>query len=223
VEDINCWEEKFEMCGYAAKLLDKVTCLNKLVKQPVDIREVKKGIYYARKYHGTQMRQSGDPYYSHPIEVAYMVAEYTAIEAPKLFIPSMLNAALLHDTVEDTPLTEEDIAVIFDRNIANHVEGLTRVKPYGKISAEESLILLFKQKRHDVGLIKFFDRVHNIQTLSAKSPEKAKKIIAETLISFISFSVYLEIPKLTQHLTNLCYQSLSMPLPVMQEQCISSF
>ncbi|WP_341792963.1 HD domain-containing protein [Rickettsia endosymbiont of Ceutorhynchus obstrictus] len=210
MEDINCWEEKFEMCRYAARLLDKVTSLNKLVKHPIDIREVKKGIYYARKYHGVQMRQSGDPYYSHPIEVAYLLAEFTATEAPKLFIPSMLNAALLHDTIEDTPLTEENITRIFDRNIANHVEGLTRIKPYSKISAEESLNLLIKQKRHETALIKLFDRVHNIQTLGAKSPEKAKKIIEETLINFIAITLYLEIPQLRRYLTNLCYQSLAI-------------
>ncbi len=155
------------MCSYAARLLDKITSLNKLVQYPVDLREVKKGLYYARKYHGTQMRQSGDPYYSHPVEVAYLLAEFTAIEAPKLFIPSMINAALLHDTIEDTPLTEDDIIGIFDKNVANHVEGLTRIKPSGKISAEESLNLLTKQKRYDTSLIKIFDRIHNIQTLGA--------------------------------------------------------
>ncbi|MCC8369696.1 MAG: HD domain-containing protein [Rickettsia endosymbiont of Oxypoda opaca] len=209
MEDINCWEEKFEMCCYAAKLLDKITSLNKLARYPVDLREVKKGLYYARKYHGTQMRQPGDPYYSHPVEVAYLLAEFTATEVPKLFIPSMLNAALLHDTIEDTPLTEEDIAKIFDRNIANHVEGLTRVKSYGKISAEESLILLVKQGRHETALIKLFDQVHNIQTLGAKSPEKIQKIIKETLKSFITLAVYLAIPKIEQQFYQLCFQVLN--------------
>ncbi|WP_341789725.1 HD domain-containing protein [Rickettsia endosymbiont of Polydrusus tereticollis] len=214
MEDIHCWEEKFEMCGYAARLLEQITSLNSSVQYPIDLREIKKGIYYARKYHGTQMRQSGDPYYSHPIEVAYMLAEFTAVEAPKLFIPSMLNAALLHDTIEDTPLTEGDIAVIFDKDIANHVEGLTRIKPYGKISAEESLNLLIQQGRHETALIKIFDRVHNIQTLGAKSPEKARKIIDETLINFVGVALYLEIPQIMQYLTNLCYQNLSIsPLP----------
>ncbi|WP_253308485.1 HD domain-containing protein [Rickettsia endosymbiont of Orchestes rusci] len=209
MEDINWWEEKFEMCGYAARLLDKVTSLNKLVQYPIDIREIKKGIYYARKYHGNQMRQSGDPYYSHPIEVAYMLAEFTAYEAPKLFIPTMLNAALLHDTIEDTPLTEDDIAKIFDKDIAKHVEGLTRVKPSGKVSVEESLNLLIQQKRHNTALIKIFDRVHNIQTLGAKSPEKAKKIIKETLKSFITLAVYLAIPKIEQQFYQLCFQVLN--------------
>jgi guanosine-3',5'-bis(diphosphate) 3'-pyrophosphohydrolase len=206
VEDINCWEEKFEMCGYASKLLDQITSLNKLVQCPVDLRDIKKGIYYARKYHGVQMRQSGDPYYSHPIEVAYLLAEFTATEAPKLFIPSMLNAALLHDVIEDTPLTEDDIAKIFDRNIARHVEGLTRVKPYGKISAEESLNLLVQQKRHETALIKVFDRVHNIQTLGAKSPEKARKIIEETIINFITLAMYLGIDKTEKELNILCFK-----------------
>ncbi|MFY9589274.1 HD domain-containing protein [Rickettsia endosymbiont of Halotydeus destructor] len=210
MEDINCWEEKFEVCEYAARLLDKVAYLNKSAHHPIDIREIKKGIYYARKYHGTQMRQSGDPYYSHPIEVAYLLAEYTAIEVPKLFIPSMLNAALLHDTIEDTSLTEENIAIIFDRITATHVEGLTRVKPYGKITAAESLKLLIQQKRYNVGLIKVFDRIHNLQTLEAKSLEKAKKIIQETIKSFIPFTIYLGITQIEEKLTELCYKHLSL-------------
>ncbi|MCC8368613.1 MAG: HD domain-containing protein [Rickettsia endosymbiont of Oxypoda opaca] len=203
MEDINCWEEKFEMCGYAAKLLDKITSLNKLVQYPIDLKEIKKGIYYARKYHGIQMRQSGDPYYSHPIEVAYLLAEFTAIEAPKLFIPSMINAALLHDTIEDTPLTEDDITRIFDKNIANHVEGLTRVKPYGKISVEESINLLIQQKRHNTALIKIFDRVHNLQTIEVKSYEKIQKIIDETLKIFLVLAVYLKLPTIEKELSRI--------------------
>ncbi|WP_341792896.1 HD domain-containing protein [Rickettsia endosymbiont of Ceutorhynchus obstrictus] len=207
MEDINCWEEKFEMCGYAKRLLDKITYLNKLVRHPIDIREVKKGLYYARKYHGTQMRQSGDPYYSHPVEVAYMVAEYTAHEAPKLFIPTMLNAALLHDTIEDTPLTEDDIAKIFDKDIAKHVEGLTRIKPYGKINSEKLVNLLIAEKNIDALFIKLFDRIHNMQTISAKSPEKAMKIIKETTLIFITLSAYLGNLKLEKELYNLCLQA----------------
>ena len=82
MEDISSWKEKFEICVYAKKLIDKLEYLNTKVKNPVDIEEVKKGIYYARKYHGLQMRQSGDPYYSHPIEVAIMLAEFVARRSP---------------------------------------------------------------------------------------------------------------------------------------------
>ncbi|QQV74843.1 hypothetical protein H6P87_00385 [Rickettsia tillamookensis] len=210
MEDLSSWKEKFETCVYAKKLLHKIEYLNTKVKNPVDIEEVKKGIYYARKYHGVQLRQSGDPYYSHPIEVAIMLAEFVAEEAPKLYNAIMLQAALLHDTIEDTELTEEMITAIFGLEVAKHVEGLTRIKPYGKISAEESLNLLINEKRHDTVLIKFFDRMHNLQTLGAKSPEKAKKIIEESLVSFLIFSMYLEMPQVTKYLTNICYQSLSI-------------
>ena len=78
------------------------------------------------------MRQSGDPYYSHPIEVTIMLAEFVAEEAPKLYNIIMLQAALLHDTIEDTELTEEAITEIFGLDVAKHVEGLTRIKSYGK-------------------------------------------------------------------------------------------
>ncbi len=210
MEDISSWKEKFEICIYAKKLIDKLEYLNDKVKNPVDIEEIKKGIYYARKYHGLQMRQSGDPYYSHPIEVAIMLAEFVADEAPKLFTSNMINAALLHDTIEDTELTEEMITEIFEIEVARHVEGLTRIKPYGKISAEESLNLLIKQKRYDTALIKLFDRIHNVQTLAAKSPEKARKVIKETLIHFISFATYLEIPVLTHRLIELCNENLGI-------------
>ncbi|HJD60043.1 MAG TPA: HD domain-containing protein [Rickettsia endosymbiont of Omalisus fontisbellaquei] len=207
MEDISCWKEKFEICIYAKKLLDKVEYLNTKVKNPVDIEEVKKGIYYARKYHGSQMRQSGDPYYSHPIEVAYMFAQFVAEEVPKLFTSNMINAALLHDTIEDTELTEEMITKIFGIEVAKHVEGLTRVKSYGKISAAKSVSLLIEQKRYNTVLIKLFDRVHNLQTLGVKSPEKVKKIIEETLASFLFIPVLFENIKLENYLYKLCYIS----------------
>ncbi len=129
----------------------------------------------------------------------------------------MINAALLHDTIEDTELTEEVITTIFGLEVANHVEGLTRIKPYGKISAEESLNLLIQQKRYDTTLIKLFDRIHNIQTLGAKSPEKAKKIIEETLINFVILAEYLKIPAIKQKIVDLCFQHLSIKQFLAQE------
>lgn len=139
-----------------------------------------------------------------------MLAEFVADEAPKLYTTIMLQAALLHDTIEDTELTEEMITKIFKIEVGRHVDGLTRVKPYGKISAEESLNLLIQQKRYNTALIKLFDRVHNIQTLGAKSPEKARKVIKETLIHFISFAIYLDIPVLTHCLIELCNENLGI-------------
>ena len=205
MEDLSSWKENFEICVYAKKLLDKIEYLNSKVKNPIDIEEIKKGIYYARKYHGFQMRKSGEPYYSHPIEVAIMLAEFAAKEAHKLYTAVMLQAALLHDTIEDTELTEEMITQIFGEEVATHVEGLTRIKPHGKISAEESLNLLIEQKRYNTALIKLFDRIHNLQTLGAKSPEKALKILRETITSFLLIPVLFEDIQLEDYLYKLCF------------------
>ena len=172
------------------------------------------------------MRQSGDPYYSHPIEVTIILAEFVAEEVPKLFTSNMINAALLlHYTIEDTELTEEMINGLFGAEVAKHVEGLTRIKPYGKITAEESLNLLIKQKRYNTAFIKLFDRVHNIQTLGAKSPEKAKKIIEETLINFVNslpIAAYFKIPVIKERLLFLCYQYL-YPKDYQLERSLTKF
>lgn len=185
MEKVRDWEEDFQDCIYAKKLLDKITYLNSVVKvPPVDVLEVKKAIYYARQYHGSQMRQSGAPYYSHPMAVAYMVLDY-------LFRTDMIVTAILHDTLEDTELTKEQITQEFGLAVANQVMDLTRIKEGGiKISAAETVEILYREKKHDVLLIKLFDRLHNMQTMWAKSPDKAKKIINETLETFIIYSMF---------------------------------
>ncbi|MCC8371174.1 MAG: HD domain-containing protein [Rickettsia endosymbiont of Pseudomimeciton antennatum] len=208
MEDIHNWQSKFESCEYAERLLNKLTQLNQQVKQPIDIDEVKKGIYYAKKYHGSQMRQSGEPYYSHPIEVAYMVAQHTALEMPQYFRTDIIVTSLLHDTIEDTSLTKTMIDSIFGSQVANQVEDLTRVKVDRKISAAETVELLWVQKKYDVLIIKLFDRIHNVETIRVKSPEKIKKIIEETLNGFMNLSIYLGTPKIEQILARLCFKNM---------------
>jgi hypothetical protein len=120
------------------------------------------------------MRQSGEPYYSHPIEVAIMLADFTALEAPKLYKSYMINVALLHDTIEDTILTHADISKIFDKNIADNVERLTRIKPYGKISSGEMLNLLIHSIKYDcvhymLLLIPFHKMKYDIKEIINKS------------------------------------------------------
>ncbi len=206
----NNWETKYTNCHYTDRLLNKLSELNQQVMQPVDIYEIRKGIYYARKYHGSQMRQSGDPYYSHPIEVAYMVAEYTALEMQKYFRTDMIITSLLHDTIEDTTLAEDMIDRVFGNQIASQVADLTRVKSYGKISAAETLSILYSQNKKDILIIKLFDRLHNMQTLRAKSPEKIKKIVEETLREFVIVSIYLGMPKIKYHFIKMCFQHLTI-------------
>ncbi|MDR0296803.1 MAG: HD domain-containing protein [Rickettsia sp.] len=192
----------------ADRLLKKLSQLNQQVSLPIDIDEIRIGIYYAKKYHGSQMRQSSAPYYSHPIEVAYMVAEYTALEMPQYFRADMIITSLLHDTLEDTILTENMITRVFGKQVASQVVDLTKLKSYGKVSSAETLNLLYRQKKHNVLLIKLFDRLHNIQTIGYKSPEKIKKIVGETVQSFLAVCTYFGYIKLENHLYELCYNSI---------------
>ena len=165
--------------------IDSVQKTVKYIKTMEDLKE-----YYAKKYHGSQMRQSGEPYYSHPIEVAYLLAEYTAEYDTKYFRTDLLVTAILHDTIEDTELTFEMIKITFGEIIACQVVDLTRIrKNKHKISSAEIANSLWLQKKYDILLIKLFDRLHNLQTIDAKSPEKIKKIVNETFNSFIIFSV----------------------------------
>jgi len=216
VNDLNNWQEKLEICIYAQKLLDKITDLNsrkKDLQKIVDITEVKKTIYYAKKYHGSQMRQSGEPFYSHPIEVAYMLVEYIGKYILRYARTDILVIALLHDTIEDTELTEEVISCIFGSKVASQVQALTRIKPEGKISSAEMVRRLYEEKNYDTLMVKLFDRLHNIQTISAKSSGKIKKIVRETQEVFLMLALYMELPNVGYFMNKLCTEAVSTKSP----------
>jgi (p)ppGpp synthase/HD superfamily hydrolase len=114
-----------EPCIYSDSLLSKLEKLNstavKYKCDQVDITYIKKGLSFAKYYHGSQMRKSGEPYYSHPIAVASMVANH-------MFREHTIIAALLHDTLEDTTLTLSEIESEFSPRIAEIV-GLIYPSP----------------------------------------------------------------------------------------------
>lgn len=189
-------------CCYSERLINKLLILNERAKDKIDMGMVKKAIYFAKKYHGDQKRQSGEPYYSHPIEVAYMISDY-------LFRTDIIVTSILHDTIEDTALTKEMLVELFGEIIASQVEDLTRIKEDVKITSAEMMEKLYKEKKKDVLLIKLFDRFHNIQTIGAKSPEKIKKTIKETLISFFLFAQYCGILELEHEIRKLSIQTFN--------------
>ncbi|MCC8417506.1 MAG: HD domain-containing protein [Rickettsia endosymbiont of Bryobia graminum] len=136
---------------YSVRLLDKVQQLNDATNNKADLDIIKKAIIYAKKYHGSQMRKSGEPFYSHPLEVAYLVSDY-------FFRTDIIVTAILHDTIEDTELTKEMIEQEFGNIIACQVEDLTRIKEGVNISSAKIMDLLFEQEKYDVLMIKIFDR-----------------------------------------------------------------
>jgi (p)ppGpp synthase/HD superfamily hydrolase len=194
------WELTLKNCHYSNRLLSKISDLEKTSDTLIDLKMIKKAIYYAKKYHGTQIRQTGEPYYSHPIEVAYMVCDY-------LFETDAIIVSLLHDTLEDTLLTRDMLEKAFGSSMAQQVVDLTRIKPTGKITSAEVVKQLWIEKKYKLILVKLFDRLHNMQTIFAKSPEKQQKIVTETLQYFLALSEILEIPHLTEVLYNACYET----------------
>ena len=205
MNDLSCWESKFEWCYYSKRLLTKLSRINETARSKINFLEVKKAIYYAKKYHGNQKRESGEPYYSHPLEVAYKVADYC-------FKTDILVTSILHDTIEDTEFTKKNINYIFGMNVADQVYDLTRIKLDRKISVAEMIELLWHKKEKDLLLIKYFDRLHNMQTIQAKSPERAYKIVEETLKQFLSLGLFLnsKFPKIfliEEQIIQLCYKN----------------
>lgn len=194
------WELKFKPCDYSDKLLEKVCRLNAATNTPADVYLVKKAIYFAKEYHSGQTRQSGEPYYTHPLEVASMVCDY-------LFETNFIITSILHDTVEDTELNYTIITEHFGDIIAEHVENLTRVKPFGKITSADILKQLWKEKKYSLLLVKIVDRLHNMQTIFAKSPEKQQKIVTETLQYFLVVGEALGLPSLVESLYDICHQT----------------
>ncbi|NDA90820.1 MAG: bifunctional (p)ppGpp synthetase/guanosine-3',5'-bis(diphosphate) 3'-pyrophosphohydrolase, partial [Alphaproteobacteria bacterium] len=117
MEKNNSWVTSYENCPYSDRLITKLVALNEKAKKKINVLEVKKAIYYAKKYHGAQKRETGEPYYSHPLEVASMVSDY-------LFRTDILVTSILHDTIEDTDLTFEVIQTEFSPLVANQVVDL---------------------------------------------------------------------------------------------------
>ncbi len=185
-------------CSYSIRLIDKLKSLD--TKNLLDFNLINKAISWARKYHGDQKRKSGEPYYSHPLEVAYMISEYK-------LKTDVIAASILHDIVEDTEVTVEMIQGTFGERIAEMVDRLTRDRPNGtKLSVEQVLNNAYQLKDKEVLIIKLFDRLHNIQTIGSMNIEKMERITNETLINFVLLSEYLELTSTGKKVQELCLE-----------------
>ena len=190
------WE--YKSCRYSSKLISAIEYLNMNAEKTVHISAVNKAIYFAKRYHSMQMRQSGLPYYSHPLEVAYMSLKY-------VFEEGVIIASILHDTIEDTEATLEIIENEFGFRIAEMVEMLTRDKSDGrKLSIEQIFDDIFKRDDKEVMLIKILDRLHNLETIHVKSSEKQLHTTQETLKNFLILAEIIERPDLSELLYHRC-------------------
>ena len=148
---------------------------------PADIKLIRLAFETAVDAHKEQRRKSGEPYILHPIAVAQIVADQIGLGA------NSIAAALLHDVVEDTSLTLEDIELMFGKSVAKIVDGLTKISKLSKdkrvsVQAENfKKMLLTMNDDVRVILIKIGDRLHNMMTLEFMPEEKQVRIASETL------------------------------------------
>ncbi len=167
-----------------------------------DVELVKKAYNYADELHRGQFRQSGDAYITHPLQVAYILAEMHADR-------DTLCAALLHDTLEDTPTTKEDIAEQFNKNVANLVCGVTKLSKMNFSTKEEQNLAntrkIITGITDDVRIIiiKLADRLHNMRTLEFKSEFKQKENALETMEIFVPLAYYLGAYRIKSELEDL--------------------
>lgn len=181
---------------------------------------VRKAVEFAVKYHGSQKRASGDPYYYHPLQVAEIIAEM------RLDSDSIVTA-ILHDTIEDTDLTFQEIEQHFSPEVAKLVDGVTKLtkiefKPDNVRQAENFRKLLLAMSNDiRVLLIKLADRLHNMRTIDFISkPEKRERIALETMEIYAPLAERIGIQKIKIELQDICFRVLN---PEIRESILNRF
>lgn len=174
---------------------------------PEQIERVKRAYVIARDAHEGQARSSGEPYITHPVAVASIIAEM------KLDHEAVI-AALLHDVIEDTPYTEEQLAEEFGQSVADIVQGVSKLDKLKFRTRQEAEVANFRKmilamtKDIRVVLIKLADRTHNMRTLGALRPDKRRRIAKETLEIYSPLAHRLGIEHIKNELEDLGFEAM---------------
>ena len=172
-----------------------------------DVKIIQKAYNYALEKHGTQLRKSGEPYIIHPTNVAYTIAELGLDE-------QTICAALLHDVVEDTDATYEDIEREFGKEIADMVDGVTKLKQIGHASIEENQVENYRKMFLAMGkdirviIIKLADRLHNMRTLEFLRRDRQIAISTETMQLYAPLANRLGLYSMKWELEDLSFKYL---------------
>src|SRR6478609_2102844 len=167
-----------------------------------DLELIRKAYEFSQKHHAGQTRASGEPYLAHPLEVALVLAEMK-------MDPVAIAAGLLHDSVEDTSVTIDDIQKEFGEQVAHIVEGVTKISKIDFATREEQQaenlrkMMLAMVDDIRVVLIKLADRLHNMRTLEHLAPERQQKIARETLDIYAPIAHRLGMGKIRGELEDL--------------------
>lgn len=201
---IDLSEEKNLMLD-SKPLLEKIKQYN----PDADLDRVHKAYEFAKHHHGDQMRASGEPYYTHPMEVADILADM-------YMDPDTIITAILHDTIEDTDVTKQDIIEGFGLDVANLVTGVTKLTQIqtqtveGKQAENFRKLVLAMSEDIRVLIVKLADRLHNIRTLHHISkPEKRKRIARETLEIYAPLAERIGIHKIKEELDDIAFSHMN--------------
>ncbi len=173
--------------------------------KPDDVALVEKAYLFSKSAHEGQFRKSGDPYISHPVAVAKLLAKWH-LDAQALM------AALLHDVVEDTPATKQQVSEQFGKPVAELVDGVSKLdriefQTEAHAQAENFRKMLLAMARDvRVILIKLADRLHNMRTLDSMATEKRKRIAKETLEIYAPIANRLGLNSVYQELDDLSFR-----------------
>lgn len=187
---------------------DVIAKASEYLKNQKSIEMIREAYELARQKHEGQFRKSKDPYIQHPLEVAYMLAELHAS-------PATICAGLLHDLLEDTDLSKEEMIGLFGEDITSIVDGVTKIGQLKYMTKEKALarthqkILLAMAKDIRVILVKLIDRVHNMRTLDFQTPDKQQKIAKETMDLYAPLAHRLGMYKIKAELEDLSLKYLS--------------
>lgn len=169
---------------------------------------INRAYVFAMKMHGSQKRASGDPYFSHPIEVAGILTKYRLDS-------SSIITALLHDTIEDTPATLEDLEKLFGSEIARLVDGVTKLSriemqsDHAKQAENLRKLVIAMSEDIRVLLVKLADRVHNMRTLHyIQKPEKRRRIALETMEIYAPLAERIGMQEIKMELEDLAFSEL---------------
>lgn len=170
-----------------------------------ELARVKEAYSFAAEFHADQRRRSGEPYINHPVEVALILAKDLRMDGDSIC------AALLHDTVEDTPATLADISVRFGETVAELVDGVTKLTSIQVASMDEKQALnlrkmfLAMSKDIRVVIIKLADRLHNMRTLAALKPDRRAFKARETMDVYAPLADRLGISSVKWELEDLAF------------------
>lgn len=195
------------MSEYKEATIEDVIFTMKKNNRRCDTKLMMKAYDYAKNKHGDQLRKSGEPYIIHPVQVAYTLA---ALELDE----NTICAALLHDVVEDTSSTKEDIAREFNQEIADMVDGVTKLSKLSYTSIEEQQVENYRKMFLAMGkdirviLIKLSDRLHNMRTLKYLTRDRQIANAKETMNLYAPLANRLGVYSLKWELEDLSFKYL---------------